>query len=110
MDNIETCLFVFKLPDDILYGDFAVVTEYLTKNTTNDVQKARVLFTWATSIDIASLQSELEELPEEGTPLHYLLQIHWKMGNHAHLFTKLCRPAIFTVLFIVSKLKNILHL
>ena len=82
---------IFQLPTNIIYGNFDEVAHYLTKNCKNDIEKVRSLFTWTTSIDISSLQSSLEKLPDAGTPLDYLLRIHWQMGNHAHFFAQICR-------------------
>ena len=80
-----------KMPKEVLYGSFKEVAKWLTQKFETNIEKLRALFIWASSIDVAGLQQSLEELPAEGTPLDYLLRIHWQMGNHAHFFAQLCR-------------------
>ena len=86
------------MPKNIMYGTFKEVGKWLTEKYKTDIEKLRSLFMWAASIDVGTLQQTLEELPAEGTPLDYLLRIHWQMGNHAHFFAQLCRCVLQVII------------
>ena len=79
------------MPRDLLYKSFEDLAKHLTAKCKTDMEKIRALFIFTTSIDVKQLESSLEKLPEQGTPLDYLLKIQWQLGNHAHFFAQLSR-------------------
>ena len=81
----------------MLYQTFDELAEYLLEDCTTDLEKVRALFIFTTSLDINKIQETLQKLPEQGTPLDYLLKIHWQMGNHAHFFAQLARQELFVL-------------
>jgi hypothetical protein len=80
-----------QMPVDVLYTSYANVASYLTDDCDTELGKVRALFTWMTSVDVGKYATTLDKLPETGTPLDYLLKIHWQMGNHAYFFSTLAR-------------------
>jgi hypothetical protein len=48
-------------------------------------------------VDVGKYATTLDKLPETGTPLDYLLKIHWQMGNHAYFFSTLARYVLNTL-------------
>ena len=75
----------------MLYQPFEELGQYLIQDCQTDLQRVRSLFIFITSLDIGKMEDTLQRLPEQGTPLDYLLKIHWQMGNHAHFLAQLAR-------------------
>ena len=77
---------------EILQGKYRDLAVHLTKDTQSELEKVRVLFRWLTSLDLHALVYRTgNDLPEPGTPLEGLLEIHWSMSNHAHFFARVAR-------------------
>lgn len=72
-------------------NDWDSFTEYMKSISKTKIQLVRALFSWITSIDFNTLEQKVEDLPEAGTPLDYMLKIQWNMGNHAYFLAMCCR-------------------
>lgn len=77
---------------NILESTYQELAQHLTQNAYSDLEKVRVLFRWLTGVQLQNLVQEAgNDLPPPDSPMEGLLEIHWKMGNHAHFFARLAR-------------------
>ena len=82
---------MFQMPVSVMYAHYEEVVAYLTSPYSTELEKIRSIFFWTTYMDVGDQRFTLDNVPNVDTPLEYLLEILWKIGNHAHLFTTLCR-------------------
>lgn len=67
------------------------MARYLATPARDDVGRVRAVYAWITSLDPETVANSLDRPPKANTPLEYLVKIHMKMLNHAHLFAGLVR-------------------
>ncbi len=82
---------MFQCPYSYLNTTFDDLADHLTEDCGTDLEKARACFSWLCSVDLAVLEEENDEYPEEGSPLDFLLKIKEYKSNHAHIYARLCR-------------------
>ncbi|XP_035682600.1 uncharacterized protein LOC118420004 [Branchiostoma floridae] len=71
-----------------LNGDFTTLMTYLLEPARTDLEKARVMFRWATAQDLVNM--EFPEVPVEETPDWYLQGIKEERNSHVTLLAKMC--------------------
>ncbi|CAD5125169.1 DgyrCDS13412 [Dimorphilus gyrociliatus] len=77
--------------DIMKMNDWDEFNTYMKSISNTELELVRALFSWIASIDFSNLENKVEDLPEGGTPLDYMLKIQWNMGNHAYFLAMCCR-------------------
>ncbi|ELU12390.1 hypothetical protein CAPTEDRAFT_227321 [Capitella teleta] len=89
LDHYVTREYISK---DVMQGSYEGLATQLTKTAHSELEKAWVLFRWLSGVNLQHLVQEAgNELPPQDSPVQGLLEIHWRLSNHAHFFARLAR-------------------
>ena len=75
----------------MLYSSLSDLAAYLTRRCNTDIEYARAIFRFVTSVNVDAVLEDLDETPVEGSGMETLLKIQMHMSNHAMLFRDIAR-------------------